>query len=150
MSMSRLLLYCGLPLLALWTFHFLRHQPSEPFFYGDETRHVMTGVFFRDALLDLPVDRPRDYAVHYYLQYPALGLLVWPPFFHLVEGLFMVPFGTSFVTAQVLVGLFATLGGFYFFLLVRGTHGPAPAAAALLLLALSPAVFILSHQVMLE
>lgn len=128
----------------------LAWQPSEPFFNNDETRHVMTGVFFRDLLLDLPLDRPKAYAVEYYLQYPALGLLVWPPLFHGVEGLFMLVFGTSFLAAKVLVGLFSALALTYFFLLVRRTHGTTTAVAATLLFGLSPMVFQLSRQVMLE
>ncbi len=55
---SRLLLLGSLVLLALM--HAATHQPSEPFFRSDETRHVMTGVFFRDALVDLPVTSLRQ------------------------------------------------------------------------------------------
>lgn len=136
--------------LALGLAQSLAWQPSEPFFNNDETRHVMTGVFFRDLLLDLPLDRLRDYAVEYYLQYPALGLTVWPPLFHGVEGFFMLAFGTSFPAARVLAGLFAALASAYLFLLVRRTHGTLAAAVAVLLFGLSPMVFLLSRHVMLE
>ena len=71
---------------------------GEPYKNNDETRQVMTGVFVRDAIRDLPASAadPRGYAVRYYAQYPALGLLVWPPFFHLVEGLAMGAFATLY------------------------------------------------------
>jgi hypothetical protein len=126
------------------------YEPSEPFFNNDETRHVMTGVFFRDLFLDLPVDRPRDYTVDYYLQYPALGLLVWPPFFYAVEGLFMLVFGTSLLVAKVLVGLFAAVSCTYLYKLVARTHDLPTAVVAVLLFGFAPLVFALTRQVMLE
>jgi len=137
-------------LLVLALAQVLTWQPSEPFFNNDETRHVMTGVFFRDLLVDLPLDRLRSYAVEYYLQYPALGVLVWPPLFYGIEGLFMLVFGTSFLVAKALVGLFSAMACAYLFLLVRRTHGTVAAVIAALLLGLSPMVFQLSRQVMLE
>ncbi len=123
---------------------------SEPFFNNDETRHVMTGVYFRDALRDLPATHLRDYTTNYYLQYPALGLLVWPPFFYVVEGLAMSVGGTSLVVSKTLIALFAALGCVYLFRLVRRTHDAARAAVAVLVFGLAPLVFTLSHYVMLE
>lgn len=137
-------------LLILALAHALAWQPGEPFYNNDENRHVMTGVFFRDLLLDRPFDRPRDYAVDYYLQYPALGLAVWPPLFHAAEGVFMLAFGTSYAAARALAGLFAALACLYLFLLVRRTHGAFAAALAVLLFGLAPLVFTLSRHVMLE
>src|SRR5438067_2438447 len=62
--------------------------PSEPFYNNDETRHFMTGVYVRDLLRDLPAPGElRAHADRYYVQYPALGLLVWPPAFYGIEGL---------------------------------------------------------------
>jgi hypothetical protein len=130
--------------------HALLYQPSEPFYNNDETRHVMTGVFFRDLLVDHPVTDLPDYTVRYYLQYPALGLLVWPPFFYAVEGVFMLAFGTSVATAKVLVILFAALACVYLFLLVARTHDRRTAAVAVLLFGFAPLMYTLSRQVMLE
>jgi hypothetical protein len=143
------LLLLGL-LAPLVLAHALRYQPTEPFFNNDETRHVMTGVFFRDLFADRPVAELPDYALRYYVQYPALGLLVWPPFFYVVEGLFMLAFGTSVVTAKVLVALFAAAACVYLFLLAERTHGRPVAAVAVLLFGFAPLVFAFSRQVMLE
>lgn len=137
-------------ILALTLAHALTWVPSEPFFNNDETRHVMTGVFFRDFLLDLPFDRLRAYTVDYYLQYPALGLMVWPPLFHGLEGVAMLLFGTSFLVAKGLVWIFAAVACASLFLLVRRTHDTRTAAAATLLFGLSPLVFQFTRHVMLE
>lgn len=135
---------------AIGLAHALAYQPSEPFFYNDETRHVMTGVYFRDLLHDIPVSHLRDYTVRYYLQYPALGLLVWPPFFYFLEGLLMSLFGTSIVVSKTLVFLFAVMACGYLYLLARRSHGSLKATVATLIFGLSPLVFVYSHYVMLE
>jgi len=137
-------------LLAIGLAQGLAWQPSEPFYNNDENRHVMTGVFFRDFLADMPLGGLRDYVTQYYLQYPALGLMVWPPLFYGIEGAFMLVFGTSYKAALALVALFSALAFTYFFLLVRRTHGTAAAAVSTLLLGLAPMVFTLGHHVMLE
>lgn len=137
-------------LVALVAAHALDYRVTEPFFYNDETRHVMTGVYFRDVIADLPVSNFREYTVSYYLQYPALGLLVWPPFFYILEGLLMSVFGTSLVVPQMLVGLFGALGCAYLFLLARRTGDLSTATVATLIFGFSPLVFEYSQYVMLE
>src|SRR5262245_48082954 len=121
---------------------------GEPFFNNDESRHVMTGVYFRDLAVDAPASELRDYTSRYYLQYPALGLLIWPPMFHAIEGLAMLVFGDSLLTAKLLVGTFAALACWYLFRLVRRTHTPATAALAVLLFGLAPMVFQFTEYVM--
>jgi hypothetical protein len=137
-------------IFALGLSHILVWQSTEPFFYNDETRHVMTGVYFRDLLHDMPVTTLRDYTINYYLQYPALGLLVWPPFFYFVEGLFMGVFGTSLLVSKALIGVFAAVACIYLFQLVRRTHDTTRAAIAVLIFGLAPLIFQHSHYVMLE
>lgn len=137
-------------LLVLGIVHALSYQASEPFFNNDETRHVMTGVYFRDFLHDLAFTHPRDYTIKYYLQYPALGLLMWPPFFYFVEGAFMSIFGTSFIAAKLLVGIYTATACVYLFFLVCRTHDASRAAVAVSVFGLAPLVFQLSSHVMLE
>lgn len=146
------LLILALPgiLLALAGAQAWLHVPSEPCFKYDETRHVMTGLFFHDFFRDLPFAEPVDYVVRYYMQYPALGLVVWPPLFYAVEGLFMLAFGASFLAAKALVGVFAAMACIYLFLLVSRTHGRPAAAVATAVLGFAPLFFVFSRQVMLE
>jgi hypothetical protein len=137
-------------ILALGLVHAFVSHSTEPFFYNDETRHVMTGVYFKDLLHDLPLSHLNDYTVNYYLQYPALGLLVWPPFFYFVEGLCMSIFGTSLIVSKLLIGVFAAMACAYLFQLVRRTHDTKRAAVVVLVFGLAPLVFLHSHYVMLE
>jgi hypothetical protein len=147
MRSSRLLLLGGLVLLI--ALHLVRHAPTEPFYNNDETRHVMTGVFFRDLLADLPTGL-REYTENYYVQYPALGLLIWPPLFYVLEGLTMSCFGVSFIVGQLLIAAFALMAGLYLYLLVARTHSELKAALVVLLCGVMPLVFVYTHQVMLE
>jgi hypothetical protein len=136
--------------IALAAAQAVLYRPSEPCFKYDESRHLMTGVFFRDFFIDHPLSAAVDYVIRYYLQYPALGLIVWPPLFYAVEGLFMMVFGTSLLAAKVLVGIFGLTGCLYLYLLARRTHGEATAILAAAIFGFSPLVFTFSHQVMLE
>ncbi len=145
------LLALGVVVLALGVAYVAAYESSEPFFNNDETRHVMTGVYFRDVLRDMPLGNLREYTISYYLQYPALGLLVWPPFFYFVEGCVMSVFGTSVVVSKTLVAFFALIACVYLFRLVCLTHADTTrATVATLIFGLSPLVFKLSHYVMLE
>ena len=139
-----------LPLALIVVAHVCVDASSEPFYNNDETRHVMTGVFVRDAISDGAWKSPKDYSVRYYLQYPALGLMVWPPLFYGVEGVWMSVFGTSFAGAKLLVGIFGVLAGISFYRLVRQSWEPLPASLALLLFGFTPLIFSFSRQVMLE
>ena len=146
---NRFWLLAGL-LLFVGIVYGLSYPATEPFFNNDETRHVMTGVYFRDLLHDMPLRHLKDYTVNYYLQYPALGLLVWPPLFYIIEGLLMSLFGTSLIVGKLLVAVYALIACAYLFFLVARTHDVARAAIAVLIFALSPLIFQFSHYVMLE
>lgn len=139
-----------LVLVVLVLVHAALYRSSDPFFNVDEARHLMTGVFFRDFLVDLPLTHPRDYAVEYYVQYPALGLLVWPPLFHFSEGAVMLVFGTSIVVGKLLVAIGAAVSCVYLYRLVCRTHGTRVAVLSTLLLGLAPLFFNYSRYVMLE
>ena len=130
--------------------HEVNRVPSEPFFNGDETRHVMTGIFVRDALRDGGYFHPRAYAERYYAQYPALGLIVWPPGFYAVEGVAMLAFGPTVGVGRHLTLAYWVLAAAYLFALARRTHGLPTAALAVVLFGVSREVFYHTRFVMLE
>ena len=139
-------------LIMLGLLHARTARDSEPFFQNDEIRHTFTGVFFADALGDFPtaMANPKTYAVRYYCQYPALGLITWPPFFHIVEGLAMSLLGPHFWVGRLVVAGFALLALIYTYRFAR-LHVAAPFAIhAMLFVGLSPLVFQYSQRVMLE
>ncbi|MCL4524481.1 MAG: glycosyltransferase family 39 protein [Acidobacteria bacterium] len=123
---------------------------SEFFFFGDEMRHAMTGVFFRDLLVDHPWSNPVQYAYEYYAKYPALGLLYWPPLFHMVEGLFFLLFGINVVASRLTL-LAYSLMGVYFWYKIAEREGPQPRAlASAFIFPLLPFVLQYERVTMLE
>lgn len=137
-------------LVAAVGLHLVWHEPTEPFFSGDETRHVMTGIFVHDAVRDRGFASPRAYAERFYAQYPCLGLMVWPPGFYAVEGGAMLAFGPTHATARGVMLAYLVVAVLYFHRLVRRTHSPGVALLAAVLLILSREVFINTRAVMLE
>ena len=143
---------CILPLilLAVLAVHLAMAEPGEPFYNGDETRHVMTGIFVADAIRDGGYRAPKLYAERYYAQYPALGLIVWPPGFYAVEGTVMFALGRSFAVARGVELAYLMLACVMLFRLAKLTHGFTVAMVATLVFALSREVFFHSRSVMLE
>jgi 4-amino-4-deoxy-L-arabinose transferase-like glycosyltransferase len=144
------------PLAAILTIAIILHwfaSPwGEPFKNNDETRHVMTGVFVHDALRDLPASAtdPKGYSIRYYTQYPALGLLVWPPLFYGIEGLAMLVLGPTYATARLVLSAFVILGMWYVYRFVGDRFGTRIALLATSLTLLSPLLFDLSRFCLLE
>ncbi len=143
-------LFAVVPILVLVALQCATFEFSEPIFFGDENRHVMTSIFFRDLLADHPLTGLRGYAENYYVQYPALGLLIWPPLFHGLTGAVMLVAGTSSLVATLMVGLSAVIACVYLFRLTARTHDEAAASLAVLLFGLCPLIFDYSRHVMLE
>ena len=125
-------------------------RPLEPVFAGDSNRHVVTSIFFRDMLTDMPTSDPKAYAEGYYEQYPALGLLIWPPLFHGVTGLAMLVFGTSVGVARGITLASGLLATGCLFRLCRRRMSLDQAGITAAVFSLMPMVFLYSRHVMLE
>ncbi len=121
-------------------------------FFGnhDEPVHAASGLFVADLLRDWPITHPVPYTARWFAQYPALGLLHWPPFFYVVEALFFLILGPTAVAARLAVLAFALFGLCFWFRLVSDLQDELTAAAATILLAFSPAVLLFEKSAMLE
>ncbi len=119
-------------------------------FNTDETIHATTGLYFADFLRDLPLRHPVQYTYRYYGQYPALGVVHWPPLFHMTEGLAFFLFGSSVVVARMTVLLFALLGIYFLFRLVEYMEGSQAAVIATVLFVSLPLTLLFEKLVMLE
>lgn len=94
------------------------------FWWTDETRHAMGGVFILDLLRDLPLDDPMGYALRYFAQYPALALNWYLPGFYFVEAGFFALFGVSETVAHWTVFAFVLLAAGLWFDWVRTGWNP--------------------------
>ena len=119
------------------------------FWWSDAPRHALNGVFVKDLIAAVPAD-PERWAIEYYLQYPAVTILFYPPLFPFVEALFFGFFGNSHGAALAAVGSFYVALAFGSYRLFGHWLDRWPAAAAALLLAGTLEVALWGRQVMLE
>lgn len=131
-------------------FHLLVGAPAEPVFNGDANRHVMTSVFFHDFFVDMPFQDSKGYAERYYEQYPALGLLIWPPLFHSITGAMMLVAGLSPWVPRTIVFLSAAMSIWLIFRMAKRRGFGDEGFAAGILFSLLPMAFTYSRYVMLE
>ena len=123
---------------------------GEFFYFGDGMRHGMTGVFFRDLLVDHPWNNPVRYAYEYYAKYPALGLVYWPPLFHIVEGVYYLVFGISVVSSRLAILSYALVGVFFWYKIAEREGPKSRALTSALIFPLLPFVLVYERVTMLE
>jgi len=119
-------------------------------YYIDEAQHAVTGLFIADALHDLPLRHPVQYAYSYYAQYPAVAILHWPPLFYLFEGMGFLLLGPSVVSARLTVIFFTVVMLYQWFLLVEELQDSYTAGIATAVLGLLPMMLLFEKTVMLE
>jgi hypothetical protein len=75
--------------------------------YPDEPAHFLSGLMIRDYVAAGLKGSPLAWAVHYYLHAPFFAVGYWPPFFYVVEALWMMVFGIGWIQS---LWLTATIG----------------------------------------
>jgi hypothetical protein len=117
---------------------------------GDEMRHAFTGVFFRDLFVDRPWHNLPQYVYEYYAKYPSLGLIYWPPFFHVVEGVFFLVFGISVLTSRLTILAFALMGIYYWYRIAEREGTRDRALFSALIFPILPFILTFERVTMLE
>jgi hypothetical protein len=120
------------------------------FWWSDAPRHALNGVFLHDLVLAMPVHHLRRWAIDYYLQYPALTIMFYPPLLAVGEMLSYFVFGISQAAAVVPVALAHAALAVATFLLARRWLPLWQAWAAGLLLAGLPEVALWARQPMTD
>jgi 4-amino-4-deoxy-L-arabinose transferase-like glycosyltransferase len=136
-------------LLSTFTL-FLTSPKSGDFSWSDAPRHALNGAFMKDLLAQGHFVDFRQYAEHYYLQYPALTIGFYPPLFSLALACFYAAFGVSHFVAQACVSFFHFGLGLAAYLLARRWLSPCQALGAALLLMWVPEIAFWGRQVMLD
>jgi len=119
------------------------------FWWSDAPRHALNGAFVKDMVAAMPA-HPAAWAMQYYVKYPALTILFYPPLFYVILAPFYAVFGVSHATAVAveLLHYFALSFGLY--MLVRRWVGPLTAIAVGLSAMAAPGIALWGRQVMLE
>lgn len=126
--------------------------------YPDADRIIMDGIFIHDFLHALgKMDFTHfgfhtlyDFTTAYYAQYPALSIGYRPPFFPLIEALFLTVFGVNHWAPRLAVTLLALVAVGAWFALIRRLFDRPTAFAATLLLVTSPFIIFWSWFTMLD
>jgi len=138
-------------LLTIAVFLLFETSPrAGDFWWSDAPRHAMDGAFYYDLARNLPLTHLKQWAMDYYIQYPAITVLFYPPLFALVEAVFFSLFGVSHSTAQLTVSTFLLAAAFGAYFLTRRWVGRVAAFSTALLFIGSPAIALWGRQVMLE
>src|SRR5271165_242720 len=143
-------LVCLLLLMVAVVLLFKTSPTQGDFWWSDAPRHAMDGIFYYDMARAMPITHAKQWAINYYLQYPAVTVLTYPPLFALVEAVFFALFGVSHATAQLTVSAFYLVAVWGAYFLSRCWLGRLAALATALLFASTPAVALWGRQVMLE
>lgn len=128
----------------------MRAFASERGLYADEAAHFMNGLVLRDYLWEGLGQWPVDFAVDYYRHYPKIAPFMWPPLFHALLGVFLLPGWPPLPAAIVFVGLCTAWIGWRLYLTVCSFAAAPVALGAVALLLSSPVVVNLSSSVMID
>jgi len=76
-----------------------------------EATLYVTGLMLRDfAASARPDTKAREFVADYAAHYPNVDRQLWPPFFHAIQSVWMIAFGTSRVTMLMLMAALAATG----------------------------------------
>lgn len=120
------------------------------FSWSDAPRHGMNGIFLRDFVASGQFADPRQFATDYYLKYPALTILFYPPLFSVALAVAYTLFGFSHAVGQATVAVFYFALGYGVYLLARRWLDAALAVVAGLLLVGAPEIGFWGRQLMLD
>ena len=120
------------------------------FAWSDAPRHALNGVFVLDLLRAWPIDHPQQFAYDYYIQYPALTILFYPPLMSAIMAVFYAIFGVSHAVAQLSVCAMYFVLAIAVYLLARRWLPSWQALAVSLAFIGAPEVALWGRQVMLD
>lgn len=120
------------------------------FHWFEAPSHAMNGAFILDFFKAFPIEAPVSWSIDYYLRYPALTILFYPPLFYFFEAFLYSVFGVSHFVAQASVSIFLFFLGLASYKLARLWLPPIPSIAAGVVTLGLPEIALWGRQVMLE
>lgn len=108
--------------------------------HPDEAAHYVTGLMVRDYCWSGNWLHPRAYAEEYYVHYPKVALGHWPPFFYLLQGIWMSVFPIGRISLVLFLAVLTTSVATVVHQEVRRLYGRWAGLSAGLLFLLLPLV----------
>lgn len=128
---------------------FLTAPHHGEFWWSDSPRHALNGVFVKDLVASVPAD-PKQWAMQYYIKYPALTILFYPPLFYVISAPFYAIFGVSQATGLAVVMLHYIALALGMFMLARRWTSANTAVLVGLSAMAAPGLALWGRQIMLE
>lgn len=120
------------------------------FWWSDAPRHALNGLFVLDFVKELPFSDPVGFAERYYVQYPSLTILFYPPLTYAIMAAAYGLFGETHAVAQATISVFFAGVLFVSQAIARRYLPTAWAVVATLLFACAPQFLFWSRQVMVD
>ena len=118
--------------------------------YPDEPAHYVTSLMLRDYVLHFHLESPLHFAEEYYHHYPKVAFGHWPPFFYIVQAIWMGLFSAARASLRLQIACTTALLGFGVFREARKLFGAPLAIATALLTVCLPLVQTYSDEEMSE
>ncbi len=118
--------------------------------FSDEAAHFMNGLLVRDYIRHGLGENPIAFAQSYYFNYPKIAPGMWPPLFHGLLGLVLLPGWPPETAALGLVGLSMAWTGWRLYKILRHLTTRLLSAVLGVMFMAAPAVINLSSAVMLD
>jgi hypothetical protein len=143
-------LIVGLILVASCAALLLTAPTNGDFWWQDAPRHALNGAFVMDLLAARPIHDPVGWAIDYYVKYPALTVMFYPPLFYFSEAAVYTVLGVNHFAAQFTVTMFYLLLAIASYRLARHFLPRWSALGTVLLLIGAPEIAFWGRQVMLD
>lgn len=118
--------------------------------YSDEASHILNGLLVRDYLLQGLGENPLTFGQNYYLHYPKIAFGMWPPLFHSVLGVWLLPGWPAAEAALFLLALVTAWAAWRLSRLVAEATAPSAGWLAAGCFVALPIVVDMSNAVMLD
>ena len=118
--------------------------------FSDEAVHFMNGMLIRDYLTEGLGQNPMQFARQYYVNYPKIAPGMWPPLYHGMLGVFLLPGWPPEAAALFLIALAAAWTAWRLYRILTYLTSRRIALALAIVFLFTPVIVNLSSAVMLD
>ena len=118
--------------------------------FPDEAGHFMNGMLVRDYLTEGLGENPMQFARQYYMNYPKIAPGMWPPLYHGLLGIFLLPGWPPETAALFLIALATAWTGWRLFRILSQLTSRRLAFTLAAVFLCTPVIVNLSSAVMLD
>jgi hypothetical protein len=119
-------------------------------YYPDESAHYITGLMVRDYVAAGFPGNPVRFAEQFYTHFPKVAFGVWPPLFHTLLGIWLLPAPQGLVDVFLWMALLMATAAYLLYRCVRPLAGRVGGLIVGLLLVLLPISQLMTGTVMVD